>query len=171
MPGEEKKEIQEYKEPQLKEVETILVDYLSGNKSINQLKADHDLTTRQLNLIIKNSESTRTKIEKTMLQTKTVRETLRIMDIRDKSLDYLNDTLDDANDLDAETKLKYLNNIASWITATDKVSRLNQGEATDIHENKNINYNMSEILEQLKTPEEKRAYLLEQTRKEQFKEK
>lgn len=164
-------EIQEHKEKSLDQKGKIIFDYLSGNKSINQIKADHNLTKRELNSIIKNSESTRTKIEKTMLQTRAVRETMRIMDIRDKSLDYLNDVLDEAADINTETKLKFLNNIASWITATDKVARLNLGEATDIHENKNVNYNVSEILNQLKTPEEKRAYLLEQTRKEQFKEK
>jgi hypothetical protein len=90
------------------------------------------------------------------------KENRNISEIKDKAFSYLLDQVSAA--ISSENSLAYLDKITKMLDTVDKIDRLNRGEATEnVHttsQNTTTTVNVSDLVSQLATPEDKRAFLL-----------
>jgi len=143
----------------------IIFEWLNG-ASPKDIGNKYNLSTRAINSIIDNNEATRLEIEKRYLATVAAREILRISETKDRLITYINDALtkamEDEFDLTPEKRIKFLNNIASMFDRLDNSSRLNANKPTSLSEHRDIKVDFAEILKQINTPEDKKAFLQKQ---------
>jgi hypothetical protein len=147
----------------------IITDWLSGldKRSIAQ---KYELPTRSITAIVDNNEDIRLDIEKRFHSTVAARENIRLADTKDKMLSYINQILDDTLDpskadgtMTDEKKVKFLNNIAMLWDRLSSTLRLNQEKPTSISETRSLKVDLDKILAQLPTPEDKLAFLRNQS--------
>ena len=143
----------------------IIFEWLNG-ASPKDIGDKYNLSTRAINSIIDNNEATRLEIEKRYLATVAARENVRISETKDRLITYINDALtkamEDEFDLTPEKRIKFLNNIASMFDRLDNASRLNANKPTSLSEHRDIKVDFAEILKQINTPEDKKAFLQKQ---------
>jgi len=143
----------------------IIFEWLNG-ASPKDIGNKYNLSTRAINSIIDNNEATRLEIEKRYLATVAARENVRISETKDRLITYINDALtkamEDEFDLTPEKRIKFLNNIASMFDRLDNASRLNANKPTSLSEHRDIKVDFAEILKQINTPEDKKAFLQKQ---------
>jgi len=148
----------------LKESKKLIAEYLMGDPSDKKLKKNlakkYKISTRKVTSIVTGSPQTNTEIEKTMFEIPLAIEQKKIFDLKMALLDYFKNATDDAN----KEKKRYIHapSMLPIVGEADKLQRLNSGTATSIVEDRtnNTKIDVAEILKELKTPDEKKAFLL-----------
>lgn len=123
-----------------------------------EFKLSHDLVTKILN----DDDIIAKRLAAENIQKKLDVETEKIMEIKDKTLDFIRATVQEAET--AENKHLFIDKIVKALEAIDKVQRLNQNRATDIKEERKTttNFDVANVLKELKTPEDQKAFLRKQ---------
>lgn len=127
-----------------------------------EIAKKYNITPKLVTSIVTANTTTRTEIEKANQSLNIVRENAKIQDLKLKSLDLLNSAIEESYDKD--DKQKFIQNFTAWFSTMDKTFRLNNDMATENKNNTNTNIkvDVAEILKTLKTPEQKKAFLLNQ---------
>lgn len=130
------------------------------------------IPTRQVTSLIHNADIDKFKLTKTNYELEIARENRRIAEIKDKALTLIEDAIDEANDAEND-KLGKAVAVNNLLNTVDRIQRLNNDKPTDINESKNTNINidMHKVLQELKTPEEKKQFLLKQLQNKNVKQK
>lgn len=89
-------------------------------------------------------------------------ETEKIMSIKDETLDFIRLAIEEAKT--AENKYLFIDKISKALETLDRTQRLNQNRATEIKEERKTttNFDVAQVLKELKTPDEQRAFLRKQ---------
>lgn len=147
----------------------IIADWLSGLDK-RSIAEKYNIPTRSVTAIVDNNADIRLDVEKRFHTTIAARENVRLADTKDKLLSYINKTLDDVMDtakedgtMNDEKKIKFLNNIAMIWDRLSSTLRLNQEKPTTISENRTLKVDIAEVMSQLPTPEDKLAFLRNQS--------
>ena len=145
-----------------KEQKEIIQMFLIGEDP-KKIAKQYDITTNMVTSIVKSNPVTRTEIEKTNLSLHITRENTKIADLKLRSLDLLGDAIDEA--ATAEDKQKFVQNFNGWFSNLDKTFRLNNDMATENKQTQHVKFDVAKILKELKTPEQKKEFLLNQLEK------
>lgn len=147
----------------------IVSEWLSG-KEKKEIAIKYGIPTRSVTAIVENNEDIRLDLEKRFHSVTAARENVRLSDTKDKLLTYINKTLDDVMDperddgsMTDEKKIKFLNNIATIWDRLSSTLRLNQEKPTSISESRSLKVDLDKVLAQLPTPEDKLAFLRNQS--------
>lgn len=145
----------------------IIIDYFNG-KSPEEIGKERNLPTRTIKTIINKSDELRMEIEKRYFAVNVARENVRIADCKNRIIDYVNKTLEKAEseDLSAGDRMRTIQNVANILDKIDRSYRLNNNMPTSNLETTHKIIDVSKILEQLKTPEDKIAFLQKQSNKD-----
>jgi len=92
------------------------------------------------------------------------RESSRITDLIDKTITLVGNSIDDKLDNDKIVQVKDLNNLTTLLKEIKKIALLNEEKATDIIKTNKVEVKLdvAEVLKELKTPEEQKAFLRNQ---------
>ena len=142
----------------LDEKRSITERYLRGDDK-KHIARDYGVSTKKIESLLDN-KFTNTEIEKTMLELPTVRENNRIIYIKDQILSYVQEAIQDG--MESNDKLPLIDKVAKALDQIDRISRLNSNKSTEITEKRHIKADISAIMKELKSPEDKKAVLLEQ---------
>lgn len=145
----------------LQDRKKITERYYRGD-NLNQIAADYHIKPHQVKKQLEEG-LTRTEIEKRYLEIHTVRENNRITELKDSALTFIKEALEEG--IDHENKLAVLDKVSKVIEQMDRIYRLNNDKATGINENRNINVDVAETMKELKTADDKKAFLLNQLHK------
>jgi len=132
--------------------------YLRGDNK-KHIAADYGISKKKIETLLDN-KFTNTEIEKTMLELPVVRENNRILYIKDQILNYIQEAIEEG--LESNNKLTLIDKVSKALDQIDRIARLNSNKATGIEEKRNITANISEIMKELPTAEDKKAFLLKQ---------
>jgi len=145
----------------------IIRDWLSGMEK-KEIAAKYSLPTRSISVIIDKNDDLRLDIEKRHLAITAARENVRLSETKNKMLNYIDSTLDEtfannSEELTPEKKLKFLGGMAMLWDKIAATARLNQEKPTQIMEKRELKADLSEILKQLPTAEDKMNFLRQQS--------
>lgn len=145
----------------LKDKKEIIQRFVEGD-DLKVLAEDFGLTKNAIAKILEENKELRTEIEVLYSNLSVARQNRGIEELKTETLDFIRKTLQEADLLTVKEKVQYLDKISLAINSFDKIQRLNRGEATERGENinKSITYNVSEIMKQFESDEDKKAYLL-----------
>lgn len=126
----------------------------------------YKITPKSVNEYVGATPITRTQIEEEFFRERLEAENIRITDLKTKFYDMIERTITDVDTLniDEDNKSKVLAVLTKSIENMDKTIRLNRNMSTENQSTKNttVKLDVAEVLKQLKTPEDKKKYLLEQ---------
>jgi len=148
----------------LPEENKIINDYIeaSNDSEIKSLLSKYKLSNRRLNSILRSNSALMQEIFASKCQLDVYKENRFISEIKSRSFVYLLDQIQVA--LESENSLSYLDKITKMLETVDKIDRLNRGESTENIKTQNTSttttVNVSDLVSQLSTPEEKKAFLL-----------
>jgi hypothetical protein len=125
-----------------------------------EIAKKYNITTKLVTSIVQSNTTTRTDIEKSNIALNITRENAKIYDLKLKALDLLDSAIEESATKD--DKQKFIQNFTAWFSTMDKTFRLNNDMATDNKQTKHTTVDVAKILEQMKTPEQKKAFLLDQ---------
>jgi hypothetical protein len=140
---------------------TLIKAFLTEGKDEKALAKEFNISTRAVTSILQDQNQVN-HVQKRYMDIVVARENKRISLIKDKLLSVFDETINDFNsDPNIEGK-KYLfiEKIRPILNDLDKIQRLNQGTATEIKEEKSTHIDVAQVLHELQTPEQKRAFLL-----------
>ncbi len=137
-----------------KQIKELQRDYLMGMPK-KELAEKYDIFPQAINSYLKVSEQTRTEIEKQMLTIPIMRETAKVIELKDELLDTIKGTLASYNTLEPALQVKNAHVITDIISTIDKIQRLNQEKPTDIqkNDNKTTYIDVAETIRALKAPD------------------
>jgi len=148
----------------LKESKQLIAEYLSGSPEDKNLKKKlakkYKISSKMVTSIVNGFPQTNTEIEKTMFEIPLAIEQKRIFDLKCALFNFFELAILDGS------KEKKRHHTAAFLlpimVEIDKIQRLNNNTATSITEehSKNTKINIADILKELNTPEEKKAFLL-----------
>lgn len=138
----------------------IIKLYLNG-KPISHIAKQYKVSPSTVTKIIESPEQ-RLEVEKKYFTLAKARENRQIDETKEKIISFIDKAIQEASE--KEGKLGFMKEITSAISELDRISRLNSGEVTERTEqtSKNINYNISELLNNLKTDDAKKDFLRQQ---------
>lgn len=141
----------------------IIIDYFNG-KTPEEIGKDRGLPTRTINTIINKSDELRMEVEKKYFAVNVARENVRIADCKNRIINYVNQTLENADkeELSAKDRMKTVQNLAAVVDKIDKSYRLNNNMPTSNNETTHKIIDVAKIIEQFKTPAEKIEFLQRQ---------
>lgn len=147
----------------------IIVEYLNGS-DYDDIAANHSITPRQARTIVEQSDQLRLQIEKKYFAVNSARENLRISEVKNKMIQYLDETLkraeeDEDGEFTVKERFKTIQNVAAIFDKLDHTYRLNTDQPTSNTQHTEVTVDMAKILETLKTPEDKIAFLQRQSSK------
>ncbi len=144
----------------------IIKEWLDG-KQTKEIGYKYNISSRAVQKVIDSNEETRLEIEKKYFAVAAARENFRISETKNNLLSYINDALvsvtQESDTMDAEKKIKFLNNISMIFDKLDNASRLNANKPTSVTEHRDIRVDVAEVMKQFQTPEEKLAFLQNQS--------
>lgn len=150
------------KEISLNRKTEIIKLYLEG-LTAKEIGKKFGICLRSVNLILSENPNFRLDIEKKLYAVHMARENRRIMDIKDNALKIMSNSLEKILDKDSEEMGRDDIYIANTIlNNVDRMYRLNNETPTEINENRDKIINYSEVIKNLKTPEEKKEFLFKQ---------
>jgi len=156
----------------LQDQNTIIDEYIdaTNDKDVKSLLNKYNLSTRKLNGILRQSSPRLQEIFATKCSLDVYKENRFITEIKEKSFLYLLDQLSKA--LESENSLAYLDKITKMLETVDKIDRLNRGESTENIKSSTTSttttVNISELMKQLQTPEEKMNYMMKKMEEIKF---
>jgi len=121
----------------------LLSEYIKGELPDNILAKKYNISTTVLNNIVENPPLPRTDLEKGILAISIARETNKIIEAKDKMLDFFNRFLDEA--LNDSNLQKYIPDVRGILIDLDRVQRLNASTPTDILEERSISVLLEKI--------------------------
>lgn len=138
----------------------IIKLYLKG-KPVSKIAKQFNTSSTTINKIIDSPEQ-RLEVEKKYFTLAKARENRQIDETKEKIIKFIDSAITEASEKPG--KIGFMNEIKTVIGELDRISRLNLGEVTERTEqtNKNVNYNISELMEKLKTDEDKKNFLRSQ---------
>jgi hypothetical protein len=141
----------------------IIIDYFNG-MTPEEISSKWELPVRTVNTIINKSDELRMEVEKRYFAVNVARENVRIADCKNRMIDYVNQTLENAESeqLGVKDRMKTIQNLASVLDKLDKSYRLNNNMPTSSNETTHKVIDVAKIIEQFKTPEEKLEFLQRQ---------
>lgn len=138
--------------------------YIEGS-SKEQIAKKFDLPVRSVTSLLTNvSKEYKNEIEKTFYSVTKARENRKIAEVKDKMIKLVEEAIDEGLESDGG-KMAAVKILESIYTSVDRIERLNNEKATDIIETKNTVIDVAAIVKDLKTTEDKKAYLLKQIEK------
>jgi len=144
----------------------IIRKWLEGMPS-KEIAADYNLSTRAVNRIVETNETTRMDLERHYLATSASRENYRISETKNNLLSFVDDAIKtaekDSDLLSAQDKMGLLHQVADVFNRLDNTSRLNTSRPTTVVEHHDVKVDVAAILKELKTPEDKLAFLQSQS--------
>lgn len=145
----------------LEEQSNVIISYLKGASPLD-LGKEYNVTTNTIKDVVENREL-RTVVEKKHVELTQAKEARRIDDIKDQILTFISQSLQEATESE-DRKILFLDKVSKMITDLDRISRLNREQVTsnDVVTNKNVKIDVAAIISQLKTPDDKRAFLRQQ---------
>jgi len=125
-----------------------------------EIAESFNVSTKTVTALLSNHETTLTTIEKNFFTFATLRENQKITEIKDKYRKLVDHALDIA--IESENPVQAVKDLQPTIADMDKTYRLNTGASTDNKETKSttVQVDIAKVLAELKTPEEKKAFLL-----------
>lgn len=84
-------------------------------------------------------------------------ENSKITEIKKQMLEFVEEALDEA--MKQNNKFLFIDKFKGMLDSLDRITRLNNESPTDISRNETIKVDVAQIMNQLKTPEDKKAYL------------
>lgn len=138
----------------------IIKMYLGGHTKADIAKKFN--TTHKTVTDVIESPELRMEVEKKFFALDKARENRQISEVKNDIIEYIRKAI--SEQMNEPSKLAFMKEITAAINELDRISRLNSGEVTDRTENttKNINYDVAKLMEELKTPEEKKRWLQSQ---------
>ncbi len=138
----------------------IIKMYLDGTP-ISHIAKKFKTSSPTINKVIANPDL-RMEVEKKFFALDKSRENRKISETKDKIVNFINSAIEEAET--KEGKIAFLSEIKSIIGELDRISRLNSGEVTERTENtnKNIEYDVAKLMDNLKTEEDKKRFLQSQ---------
>lgn len=157
----------------LKEEHEIIDEYLqaSTGPQLKELLSKYKLTEARLNGILRSNSPVLQEMFAQKCALDVYKENRFISEIKDKSFNYLLEQIQVA--LDHPNSLAYLDKITKMLETVDKIDRLNRGESTEniksTTQSTTTTVNVSDLVKQLDTPEDKKAFLLKKMEDLKFK--
>jgi hypothetical protein len=147
----------------IKDKTNIITEWMDGEE-LEALCKRHNVSRTVLNNLLESDKGKeiRTALEGKYQSLAVARENRMAEEIKNDVHEYVRKAIQTyANEPDA---IKYVDKISVIYNTISNNARLNKGEATERGENinKNINIDIEKLMNQLKTPEEKRDFLLNQ---------
>lgn len=144
----------------LPQQKNVIAKYLNGAKP-SALATEYDVTTKTIKDVISNRDL-RTEVDKRHIELTAAKESRRIDDIKDQMLTFISSALTEA--MDEEKKIVFMDKVSKMISDLDRISRLNreQNTSNDTLTTKNVKIDVANIISQLQTPDQKRAFLRQQ---------
>lgn len=141
----------------------IIIDWLDG-KELKAICKDHNITRKALNDLLESDtgKEIRTATEAKYQSLAIARENRMAEEIKNDIHEYIRKAIKQyADEPDA---IRYADKLSVIYNSISNNARLNRGEATERGEsiNKNINIDIAQLMNELKTPEEKKDFLLKQ---------
>jgi len=135
----------------------VIKMYLEG-ESKNAISKKFNISPKVVTDIIEQPEM-RLEVEKKFFALDKAKENRKISEVKDDIINYIQKAVQEQSK--EPGKLAYMKEITAAISELDRISRLNSGEVTERTESttKNINYDIGKLMENLKTPEEKKRWL------------
>ncbi len=140
-----------------KDRKAIVYKFIDG-ADIKDLSEQFGVSKRVINSVLDSEQETRTELERVYSNINVARENREIEEVKHQALRYTKLALEEGQTTD--NKLKYLDKIAVMLNGLDRIARLNRGESTDRTESSSAVYNVADIMKELKTPEDKKEYLM-----------
>lgn len=142
------------------EQQTLLVrDFLLSGKSEKELAKEYNISTRAVSSIVTDrvlvSEAHRNFLDVTL-----AKENKKIAELKSEVLGFFSDSIQELKTQD--NKVKYTQDVILMLSTIDKIMRLNSEKPTEITNNTQTTttVDVAQILHELQTPEQKRAFLL-----------
>ena len=139
---------------------TKIIERYLGGEDAKDIAKDFKISTREVTSICTNNPITRTEIEKKVFEVDVARESVRVQQIKDDIYTYIHTTVQEG--LTKDNKEGFMETILSMLNQLDKIGRLNREKPTNIEEtnSKSIHLDVAKTLKELKSPEDRRAFLL-----------
>ncbi len=127
------------------------------------------VTKYMVTSVINTHKTTLTDMEKNFFALSTLKENRRIMELKEKHQSLVNKALDQG--MKSANPVAYIKDMQPTMAQLDKEKRLNEETATEnVHNTSNTtNLDVAKLLQTLKTPEEKKAFLLNRMSEQQKK--
>lgn len=144
----------------LPEQKNVITKYLNGAKP-STLATEYDVTTKAIKDVVSNKDL-RTDVEKKHIELTASRESRKIDDIKDQMLQFISTAITEA--MDEDKKIVFMDKVSKMISDLDRISRLNreQNTSNDTLTTKNVKIDVANIIKELQTPDQKRAFLRQQ---------
>lgn len=144
----------------LPEQKNVITKYLNGAKP-SKLATEYDVTTKTIKDVVSNKDL-RTDVERKHIELTASRESRKIDNIKDQMLKFISTAITEA--MDEDKKIVFMDKISKMISDLDRISRLNreQNTSNDTLTTKNVKIDVANIISQLQTPDQKRAFLRQQ---------
>lgn len=142
----------------------IIQEFLEGNDK-RSIGDKYNISTRAVTMILDSNKDIRHETEVKYQATAIARENYRLSETKNKLMDFIDDTLNQAlqdDELTTETKLKVFNNIAATFDKLSITSRLNKELPTNINETRELKVDVAKIMKELPTDEDKLNFLRRQ---------
>lgn len=144
----------------LPEQKNVIAKYLNGLPA-TKLAEEYDVTTKTIKDVVSNKDL-RTEVEKKHIELTASRESRKIDDIKDQMLKFISTAITEA--MDEDKKIVFMDKVSKMISDLDRISRLNreQNTSNDTLKTTNIKVDVANIIKELQTPDQKRAFLRNQ---------
>lgn len=142
----------------------IIAEYIEANndKEVKELLKRRKISRRALSSIFRSNSSLLQDIFMSKCDLDVYKENKFISEIKEKTFNYLLDQVQAA--LESPNSLSYLDKITKMLETIDKIDRLNRNQATENIQTTNqtttTTLNISDLMSQLSSPDEKRDFLL-----------
>ena len=148
----------------IKDRENLIIDWLDGTNSVDEICKKHNVSKTVLANLLDSDQGKeiRTSLEAKYQALAIARENRMAEEIKNDVHEYVRKALQTY--ADQPDAIKYIDKIAVMFNAIGNNQRLNRGEATERGEtvNRNVNIDVAKLMNELKTPEEKKEFLLNQ---------
>ena len=144
----------------------LIKDYLAGI-SLSAISKKYEVTNKQAKAYVAHLPTTRVELEQTYFNERIKWENKRITDLKEKYFDNIEDIMKNFKTLEPAQQVKAMDTLNNTVEKLDKQFRLNNEMATEyIKEDKTTKvFDAAKILKELKTPEQKKQFLLGQIQK------
>jgi hypothetical protein len=148
----------------LQDEKDIICEYIeaTSDSEVETLLKRHKLTQRALNGMLRANTPLLQELFNTKCSVDVYKENKLISEIKANAFTYLLDQVLAATN--SENSLAYLDKITKMVETIDKIDRLNRNQATEniqtTSQTTTTTVNISDLMKQLSTPEEKKNFLL-----------
>lgn len=152
------------KELSLSDENQIIDAYIdaTNDSEVASMMKTYNLSSRKLNSILRQASPRLQEVFATKCSLDIYKENRFISEIKAKSFNYLLEQLQLA--LESPNSLAYLDKITKMLETVDKIDRLNRNQATENIQTTSTTttttVNISDLMSQLSSPEQKRDFLL-----------